>query len=76
MNEIDDSLQLLENKKTRRTEKFHALAKLKDFSVSVPMYRARKGTLRPLRGRDVFLLNMRYTSNYGLEPSEAIENIF
>ncbi|HEX8137562.1 MAG TPA: CRISPR-associated helicase Cas3' [Pyrinomonadaceae bacterium] len=79
MDEIQDSLKTLENKQTSRPDKFRALATIKNFTVSVPMFRVSmggKGILTPIKGHDLFLLNMRYTPALGLEPSKQIENVF
>lgn len=79
MGEIHDSLKALENKQTTRPEKFRALAAIKNFTVSVPMFRVSmggKGILTPIKGHDLFLLNMRYTPTLGLQPSKQIENVF
>jgi len=75
MDEIDQSLEILETKSVPRLEKFRALATLRECSVSVPMFRAKRGTLTPLKKRDLFLLNMGYSPEYGLEPSVQIEDI-
>jgi CRISPR-associated endonuclease/helicase Cas3 len=76
MEEIDDSIKTVESKRSSRLEKFRALATLKNFTVSVPIFRAKREALTPLKGHDLFLLKMRYTSSLGLEPSRQIENIF
>lgn len=79
MDEIHDSLKGLENKQTTRPEKFRALAAIKNFTVSVPMFRVSmggKGILTPIKGHDLFLLNMRYMPTLGLQPSKQIENVF
>jgi CRISPR-associated endonuclease/helicase Cas3 len=79
LEEIKSSLKVLEDKQTTRPEKFRALAALKNFTVSVPMFRlstVSRGALRPLKGHDLFLLNMRYEPTLGLQPSEQMENVF
>jgi len=73
---IDDALERLEGKQVSRLEKFRALATLKGFSISVPVFKVRERTLSPLKQRDLFLLTMGYTKELGLDPSVDIENIF
>ena len=74
--EIDEALETFENKQASRLEKFRTLATIKGFSLSAPVYKVQNGTLSPLKKHDLFLLNMDYTKELGLNPSVDIENIF